>query len=93
MRDERTFREVMRSGQPEIGETQKTPTPAGPLLSMRQWLFVLFLLSVPVLNPIIPFFWAFGASRTRLKHFARGFLAVEAIAVLFYIVFWRLAPS
>ena len=93
MRDERTFREVMTSGQPELGETQKTPPPVEAPLLMREWLFVLFLLSVPVVNPMLPIIWAVGHPRTRLKHFARGFLAVEAIAVLFYIVFWRLAPS
>ena len=93
MRDERTFREVMTAGQPEPGETRKTPKPVEAPLLMREWLFVLLVLSVPVVNPILPILWAIGTPKTRLKTFARGFLVVEAIAVLFYILFWRLAPD
>ena len=75
--------------------TLPTPSDKRLPLTFRDWVGVFFTLAIPLLNPVMPFFWAFGHTREHLKPFARAVLVYEAlalVALLIYLAVTRGAP-
>ena len=60
-------------------------------LTFRDWVGVFCTLAVPLVNPVVPFFWAFGHTRDHLKPFARAVLVYEALVLVAVLVYLAVA--
>ena len=53
------------------------------LLSVGQWILTLFLLSLPIINIVMLFVWAFGGHKDQRENFAKAGLIWMLIGFIF----------
>lgn len=59
------------------------------VLSVTDWLIIILLLAIPVVNIVMLFIWAFGKSAPLVKsNFAKAQLIWMAIFIILGIIFW-----
>lgn len=56
-------------------------------LTVGQWVLTLFLLSLPIINFIMLFVWAFGGNRDERENFAKAALLWMVLGILLMIAF------
>lgn len=56
-------------------------------LSMGQYLIMLLLMSIPLVNIILLFVWGFGDYNINKKNFARAYLILMTIGIVLIILF------
>lgn len=67
-----------------------------PQMSVGQWIITFLILSIPFVNIVMMFVWAFGAMNER-KNFAKAYLIVMAVmfvvAIIFAIIIFTIGAS
>lgn len=59
----------------------------GEIMSVKDWIITLIILSIPLVNIVMMFVWAFGSSAPRTKsNFCKAYLILLAIFFVLYIV-------
>ncbi|MBD7970158.1 hypothetical protein [Paenibacillus gallinarum] len=76
----------MLNNDPYVTPERDTP-PEAPIVSVKSWMLVTFLVAIPIVNLIFLFIWAFSSSTNPNKsNFAKASLLWMAIGIVIYIV-------
>ncbi|WIV19871.1 hypothetical protein QPK24_03785 [Paenibacillus polygoni] len=73
--------------------TPKTyDAPEAPVVGVKSWMLVAFLMAIPLVNLIFLFIWAFSSSTNPNKsNYAKASLLWMAIGITLYIVIFVIA--
>ncbi|MFA5449175.1 MAG: hypothetical protein WC292_01885 [Clostridia bacterium] len=59
------------------------PLPRNPVVKTGQWIWILIVSSIPLVNLIAFFYWAFDSTvLPTKKYYARGILSIALISIL-----------
>ena len=72
-----------RYSSPQTQENFYNPPP----VSMGEWLVTFLISMIPIVNLIMVFVWAFGASNPSKANFFKAYLLLVAIAFAIFIAF------
>ncbi|MEF3356131.1 hypothetical protein PV403_23770 [Paenibacillus sp. GYB006] len=71
---------------------KKFDSPEAPVISVKSWMLVTFLMAIPLVNLIFLFIWAFSSSTNPNKsNYAKASLLWMAIGIVIYIVIFVIA--
>jgi heme/copper-type cytochrome/quinol oxidase subunit 2 len=59
-----------------------------PVLSVKDWIIILIIGAIPVVNIVMLFVWAFGGNANpNKKNYSKAALIIAAILIVIYIIF------
>lgn len=75
--------------QPEpIRQYDLPPAPEAPVMSLMDWVVVLILTALPIVNIIMLIIWTVGENvNPNKKNYARAALIMTAISIVFFVAF------
>ena len=68
---------------------ERSPIENKSIVTIGDWIIILILLAIPIVNFIMPLIWAFSSSTPiSKKNFAKSLLITWIVSVVLVILFW-----
>ncbi|MFC4776233.1 hypothetical protein ACFO9Q_05555 [Paenibacillus sp. GCM10023252] len=74
----------VNSGVPGHGYAEQQQV--SPIISIKEWMLILFILFIPLVNIIMMFVWAFGEGNPTKKNYFKASLIWSAIVLGIYAI-------
>ncbi len=58
-----------------------------PVMTLKDWMIILLVMLIPLVNIIMMFVWAFGEGNPNRQNYFKASLLFAAIVIVLYIVF------
>jgi hypothetical protein len=65
-----------------------TNPPAAPVISVKEWMLMMLIMVIPIVNIVMMFVWAFSEGNpTKQNYFKASLLWAAIVFVLYFLVF------
>ncbi|NLK93629.1 MAG: hypothetical protein GX275_00365 [Clostridiales bacterium] len=58
------------------------------VMTVGQWVITILVYSIPCVNIVMMFVWAFGSGNNNRKNYSRAMLIYMAIGIVLYLIFF-----
>jgi fatty acid desaturase len=68
------------------GSSYNPQTPVSPVITIKQWMIMMLILIIPIVNIVMMFVWAFGEGNPTKKNYFKASLIFAAIILVLYVI-------